>query len=71
MNKFWINVQNKETCIKVTGGAVIIEDVVVQIKKLYPKVQIRCVGLSTAYLRMKMTKTQQQIVHDYLSFMFN
>ena len=69
--KIRFKVRNQETRVLIADYNIEIEDVEKQIKKLYPKVRVRKVGLSTLYLRMKMTKNKMQITKNYLEFMFN
>ena len=51
------------------------EDIIKAIRVMYQKVRIRKVQGKTKtrsfYLRMKMGPAQQQVMRDYLNFMFN
>ena len=71
MTLFDLGRQNKETTLTCRTSRITMEEVKPHVLKLHPKVGIRMVGKQKMCLRMKMSKPQQQIMLDYLNFMFN
>lgn len=77
MDPFTVHRQQKETLIMVIRDAheITDEDIIKAIRVMYQKVRIRKVQnkikTRSFYLRMKMGPAQQQVMRDYLNFMFN
>lgn len=77
MDPFTVHRQQKETLIMVTRDVHEIpdEDIIKAIRVMYQKVRIRKVQgkikTRSFYLRMKMGPAQQQVMRNYLNFMFN
>ena len=77
MNAFSVHQQQKETLIMVIRPEEDIptKDIIKAIRVMYQKVRIRKVQgkikTRSFYLRMKMGPAQQQVMRDYLNFMFN